>query len=411
MSASTCDKVVIVGGGQAGGRAAIALRHAGFAGQIVLVGAEPHLPYERPPLSKALLLDAGALNPQLIDAEKARILDLQFELGVEVAALDRAAKAVQLQDGRRLNYDRLLLANGCRVRRLSLPGLANERIHHLRTIEDARGLEARLRPGVRVAVVGGGFIGLEAAAAARVRGCEVAVVEMADRLLPRLRCLAAGETVRRRHEALGVRILCGVAVERADNTALLLSNKEQIQADVVIAGIGVQPDIELARRAGLEVGDGVLTDEFGRTSDPDIFAAGDVACQYHPTLKRAMRLESWQNANQHADAVARGMMGHLTAVIEIPWVWSDQGSVALQIAGAPNVVDEVVARHGNNSDDGEAFLQFQKGNLVGGITVNRGKEMPIIRRWLTEGRTPVDRSILADASVPLRRIVTDEVLS
>lgn len=404
-------KVVVLGGGQTGARACLTMRQAGFTGPITLIGDEPHLPYERPNLSKAMLLEPGTPEAFVMNMATVQELGVGLELGRKAVDLDRTAKSIGLEDGLRIPYDRLLLATGCRVRPLNLPGYPSEDIFYLRTVDDARALERRLGQGPRVVIVGGGFIGLEVAAAAQARGCAVIVLEMADRLLPRIQCREASDAVLSRHLGAGLDIRLGVSITDVEGKDLVLSTGDRIRADLLVAGVGVQPNTELAAAAGLRIDDGVITDQFGRTSDPYIFAAGDVTRQFHLRLDRSLRLESWQNANCQAEAAAKSLVGALTAATEIPWVWSDQGSVALQIVGAPDLVDEVVVRQDDELENGQAFFQFRKELLVGAITLNRGKDMPLIRRWLAEGRTPRDMRALSDGSAPLRKIITDEVIA
>jgi NADPH-dependent 2,4-dienoyl-CoA reductase/sulfur reductase-like enzyme len=398
--------ILIIGGGQAAGRAALTLRDSGFVGRVVLLAAERHLPYERPPLSKAILLDDAAVDPQVLTPESIAELKISVELGAEAVALDRRGRGVALKDGRVFSYDKLLLATGCRVRRLTLPGLADGDVNYLRTLDDARLLKSRLKPGARAVIIGAGFIGLEVAAAARARGCEATVLEMGDCIMPRLGCREASAAARRQHESAGIRILCGVGVVAAEGRVLVTTTGERISSDVIIAGIGVHPNTELARSAGLDVADGILTDQYGQTSDPHIFAAGDVTCQFHPRAGRAVRLESWQNANFQGECAAHGMLGNHSTVSEAPWVWSDQGQVCLQIAGAPAHVDEVVVRRDAESPTAAAFFQFFEGRLVGGVTLNRAKDMPLIRRWLNEQKTPMDKRQLTDGGQSLRKVLT-----
>ncbi|MGC4028379.1 MAG: FAD-dependent oxidoreductase [Steroidobacteraceae bacterium] len=397
--------VIIVGGGQAGGRAAKAVRAAGYAGRLILIGAETHLPYERPALSKAVLLDDSAMPPAVLVAADREALDMQVRTGCAVAAIDRGAREVQLADGARLAYDRLLLATGSRIRTLAIEGVAAETIWTLRTLDDSRRLRERLRARADVAIVGGGFIGLEVAASAAKLGCRVTVIEAADRLLPRLGCPEASSSVLAYHRSIGIDVRLGATVVRGDATGLVLSDGSRIPATLIVAGIGVAPETALAEAAGLECRDGVLVDEHGRTSDPAIFAAGDVTRHYHPVLGRHIRLESWQNANVQAEAAARSMIGIATASAEIPWLWSDQGDLNLQVAGAPQAIDRVVVRGDPAGEGGFAVFQFQGEHLVGGVTINRGKDMPMIRRMLARPDLKLDAAALADPETPLRRLL------
>jgi NADPH-dependent 2,4-dienoyl-CoA reductase/sulfur reductase-like enzyme len=393
---------VIVGAGHAGGRAVKVLREAGFKGTVTLIGAEPHLPYERPPLSKEFLQVPGARQSSVLEPDYVQQQDIQVRLGCSVVSIDRGRQVVTLDDASEVAYDRLLLATGASVRQLSITGYPVADIHYLRTITDAQALERRLAPGRRVAIIGGGFIGLEVAASARARGCEVVVLEAADRLLPRLGSAEASEHVMRHHLRCGIDVRLGARLAGSDGRRLRLSDGGVLDTDLLVAGIGVSPNIELASRAQLATDDGIITDEYGRTSDPNIFAAGDVTRQWHPALGRRVRLESWQNANLQAEAAARSMMGLPPVRCEPPWVWSDQGSLNLQVAGAPAEIDRTIVRR-DDVDGSTSIFQFLGERLVGGITLNRAKEMALIRRVLTDPTSSFDPSMLADASIPLRR--------
>jgi NADPH-dependent 2,4-dienoyl-CoA reductase/sulfur reductase-like enzyme len=329
--------------------------------------------------------------------------DIRVRLGCSVVSIDRGRQVVTLDDASEVAYDRLLLATGASVRQLSIPGYPAAHIHYLRTIADAQALERRLAPDRRVAIVGGGFIGLEVAASARARGCEVVVLEAADRLLPRLGSVEASEHVLGHHIRCGIDVRLGARLAGSDGRRLQLSDGGVLDTDLLVAGIGVSPNIELASRAQLATDDGIVTDEHGRTSDPNIFAAGDVTRQWHPALGRRVRLESWQNANLQAEAAARSMMGLPPPVpCEPPWVWSDQGSLNLQVAGAPAEIDRTIVRR-DDVDGSTSIFQFLGERLVGGITLNRAKEMALIRRVLTDPTSSFDPSMLADASISLRR--------
>ena len=393
---------VIVGAGHAGGRAVKVLREAGFQGTVTLIGAEPHLPYERPPLSKEFLQVPGARQSWVVEPDYVHQQDIQVRLGCSVVSIDRGRQVVTLDDASEVAYDRLLLATGASVRQLSIPGYPPAHIHYLRTIADAQALERRLAPGRRVAIIGGGFIGLEVAASARARGCEVVVLEAADRLLPRLGSAEASEHVLSHHVRCGIDVRLGARLAGSDGRRLRLSDGGVLDTDLLVAGIGVSPNIELASRAQLATDDGILTDEYGRTSDPNIFAAGDVTRQWNPALGRRVRLESWQNANLQAEAAARSMMGLPPGRCEPPWVWSDQGSLNLQVAGAPAEIDRTIVRH-DDVDGSTSIFQFLGERLVGGITLNRAKEMALIRRVLTDLTSSFDPTMLADASISLRR--------
>ncbi|MDH7797722.1 MULTISPECIES: FAD-dependent oxidoreductase [unclassified Beijerinckia] len=395
--------VVIVGGGQAGAQTAKALREHGYDGALTLIGAEKHLPYERPNLSKACLLDPSAIPPIVIDAAFCQEREIELMTGRQALSIDRARRRLVLDDGSERPYDRLVLATGCAPRQMTLKGLDPERIFYLRTLDDARALQPRLTRGSSMAIVGGGFIGLEVAAGAQSLGCRVTVLETAPILLPRLGSAKASALVLAHHRQAGIDIRLGTRIEYADGSRLVLSNGEAIKADTIVAGIGVIPEAALATKAGLDVDDGILTNAFGETSDSSIFAAGDVTRHFNPLLQRYIRLESWQNANLQADTVARSLLGQRVPYAEVPWLWSDQGDLNLQAAGAPTHVDTTVFR--GSEDEGLSIFQFAQGVLVGGITFNRGKDMPVIRRLLRQSTPIVDPAALADDSTPLRNFL------
>ncbi|MBB6123091.1 NADPH-dependent 2,4-dienoyl-CoA reductase/sulfur reductase-like enzyme [Sphingobium subterraneum] len=395
---------LVIGAGQAGARAARAMRMADFDGPIRIIGAEPHFPYERPLLSKALLQDPDGPLPWVLAEDQYRELAIELIVGVPVTEIDRSQRTLRLANETLLPYDTLLIATGSVLRPIELGHFPTERIFSLRTLEDSRAIAARLGNGIRVAVVGGGFVGLETAATMRKRGCEVVVVELADRLLPRLACTEASELVLRHHRTSGIDVRLGTRVVGGGEGFLELDNGDRIAADMVVAGVGVRPNTDLAEAAGLVVDDGIVVDAHCRTSDPAIYAAGDVTRQYNPLLGRAVRLESWHNANVQAEIAGRAMAGLFDTPAEVPWVWSDQGSLNLQMAGFPDQVDQVVIRGDPLGEDGISVFQLNRGQLVGGLTANRGKDMAIIRRLLAAGGAlDQDARMLADESVPLRK--------
>jgi len=354
--------MVIVGAGEAGARAALALREAGWGGAVTLLGDEPHAPYERPPLSKSV--QHGGSSPPLLSPEALRGQAITLRTGCQVLAIDRAARLVRLADGQTLAYERLLLATGAAPRRLPpLPGGGDERVLYLRTLEDAQALRADLDRARHLVVIGGGFIGLEIAAVARAKGCAVTLVEVGPRLLARAVPAAIAGLVAARHEAAGVRLMLGAgvgAIESAGTGSLVhLSCGTRVACDTVVAGIGALPRTDLAEQAGLAVGrgaanGGIETDERLRTSDERIFAAGDCCAAPHPLYGgRRIRLEAWRNAHDQAAVAARNMMGGALVHQAVPWFWSDQFEMSLQIAGLPDAGTSSVERR-----DGDARLVF-----------------------------------------------------
>ena len=401
--------IVIVGAGHAGGRAAEAMRQSGHAGRIILIGEEAYPPYERPPLSKDALqadypMERTYLNPLAFYGEN------KIELLLRTRAENIDAKGHKLtltgEHAGELAYDRLLLVTGGRVRRLSLPGAGLDGIHYIRNIDDSLGIKPRLTPGARVVVIGGGFIGLEAAASARKLGCEVTVLEMMPTLLTRVCDNAVGDWMANFHRSHGVKVLTGVTVDRLEGQGkverVVLGNGSILPADLVVVGIGIIPNTELAAEAGLEVHNGIVVDEFGQTADPDIFAAGDVANLPNPILGYRMRLESWANAQNGGIAVGRNMIGPMTPFSEVPWFWSDQFDLNLQIAGAPNKWDKLVTR-GDMASGKFMIFYMAAGRVVAVNTFNLGRDMRSAKRLIETGKM-VAESDLADDKSNLRTL-------
>lgn len=391
--------VVIVGNGMAGATVAATLRTKGYEGPIVLIGDEPHVPYQRPPLSKAQLLQDG--DPQLVRPE-AFWADKGIELvaGVRVEAIDRAAHEVRLADGRALAYEHLVLATGARNR--ELPGA--ESALGLRTVEDSRALRARLGAGRRLVVVGGGFIGLEVAAAAHTLGTDVTVVEALDRVMSRVVSPEMSDFFEGLHAEAGVKILTGRRVESIEEGAVTLDGDQRLEADVVVVGVGVVPNVELAAAAGLDVADGIVVDERLLTSDPAISAVGD--CAHYPCAitGRSQRLESIQNATDHARAVATRIAGEGEPYAAVPWFWSDQLGRKLQIAGVAADGAESVLR-GDPGDGGFSIFRFADGALVAVESVDAMADHLAARKLLSNGAsTSVTPQQVADPSVSLKEL-------
>ena len=400
--------IVIVGAGQAGGWAAQTLRSEGFAGRVVLIGDEAHPPHERPPLSKAVLSGAAApettrlMKPEAFDA-----LAVQWRPGVQVHRIDRAAKQVLLSDGTAQPYDKLILCTGGRARRLAVPGADQVPLHTLRTIEDAQALAPALRPGRSVVVVGGGWIGLEVAATARQQGADVVVVETQSRLCERTVPAEVSAYLLALHRAQGVRVLLGAGVRgfarAADSRSeVLLADGSALVCDTIVLGVGLVPNDELAREAGLACEGGVLVDAQCRTSDPHILAAGDVAVAPNPWAGRSLRLESWQNAQEQGMAAARSALGLAVDYQPLPWFWSDQYGMNLQIYGMPTPAHRVVQR--GDPASGSFVLFYLAGDVVqAAVGANAARDLRFARR-LIEQRKPVDAERLADLGTQMAKL-------
>ncbi|RUW76189.1 MULTISPECIES: FAD-dependent oxidoreductase [unclassified Mesorhizobium] len=367
--------MVIIGAGECGGRAALTLRDLGYEGPVTLVGDEPHLPYERPPLSKeAMTGPAPAIKSITSDAVLAE-RSIRHIHSVRAVAIDRAERLVRLSDGSSLRYDKLLLATGSLPRKLPMPGLG-ERCVYLRTFNDALAIRAHLNPKNRVAIIGGGFIGLELAASSRKLGATVTVIEAQPRILMRGVPAEIAAVIHKAHEAESVTILAGQGIEAvADDgkeVRISLTGGQQIVADLAVIGIGAVPVTGLAAEAGLAVDNGIAVDAELRTADPDIFAAGD--CCSFPLAAyggRRVRLEAWRNAQEQGALAAKNMLGAGEAHAAVPWFWSDQYGLTLQIAGLSDEGRSMVRR---DLDDG-AFILFhlaEDGRLVAASGIGPG---------------------------------------
>jgi len=403
--------IVIVGAGECGARAAFALREQAYAGPVTLIGAERHLPYERPPLSKDGMT-AGTDNIRTIaDTARFEAAGIVLRLASEAVSIDRAARSVELGDGTQVPYEKLLLATGARPRRLPLAE-GSQHCLYLRTHDDAGKIAGRLRPGARIVIVGGGFIGLELAAASRGRGCSVIVLEALPRLLTRAVPQDISAVIADAHRTNGVDIRCGAAIGSiADIDAgveVRLADGSVLGADLCIIGIGAVPNTELAEAAGLAVENGIRVDERLRTSDPAIFAAGD-CCSFPLPIHggRRVRLEAWRNAQEQGNLAARNMLGANAPHDTVPWFWSDQYHLTLQIAGLPDEGTHTVRR---DLDDG-AFLLFHltgDGRLVAASGIGPGNSIARdirLAEMLIAGRATPAAEKLAAANIKLKSLL------
>jgi len=397
---------IIVGAGLAGAKAVEALRDQGFGGRLVLVGAEEHLPYERPPLSKGYLAGDSTIDDATVhDQAWYDEHDVELRLGQAATALDPAARTVTV-GGETLTYDKLLLATGSSPRRLDLPGADLDGVLTLRTVEDSDRLRAAFDAAARVVFVGGGWIGLELAAAARKAGAEVTVLESLELPLVRVLGPAMAAVFADLHREHGVDLRTGVSIEEiepAEGTghvgAVRLADGTRFPATVVVVGIGAAPNVELAEAAGLDVDNGVLVDAGGRTSDPDVFAVGDLANAEHPVLGSRIRVEHWANALNQPATVATAMLGGDASYDRLPYFYTDQYDLGMEYVGRGGPDDEVVVR---GDRDGREFLAFwlRGGRVTAAMAVNIWDVIDEVKPLIASG-TVVDPARLADASVPL----------
>jgi 3-phenylpropionate/trans-cinnamate dioxygenase ferredoxin reductase subunit len=401
----------IVGASLAGAKAAQTLRHEGFEGRLVLVGAEDERPYERPPLSKDYLRgeadrDRVYVHDEGFYAEH----DIELRLGRTAVDMSPWLKEIALDDGERLRYDRLLLATGAEPRRLAIPGAELDGVHYLRSVDDSDALRERLDGGGTVVVIGAGWIGAEVAASARQRGLDVTLVAPGQIPLERVLGREVGGVYRDIHADHGVRMLLGTRVEAFDGDGAVervrTSDGRHLECDFVVVGIGVQPRTRLAARAGLAIGDGILVDEHLRTSAPGVFAAGDVARAQHPFYRERIRVEHWANALRQGPIAARNMLGAGQAYDSLPYFFSDQYDVGMEYSGFARTWDRVVFRGDPRSREFIAFW-LAGDRVLAGMNAGVWDVVDPIQQLIRD-RVPVDDWRLSDPDVPLEQLVPIE---
>ncbi len=400
--------VIVVGAGHAGGTAAALLRQYGYSSPITLIGDEPVAPYQRPPLSKAWLkgeADAAtlALKPDNFYAEAG----IEMMLGTRVTAIDKTLRTIALSNGRELGYDFLILAMGARARTLPIPGADLKSVLSLRSAADAEALKEALRPGKRLAVIGGGYIGLEAAASARILGADAVVIEREPRILARVACKVLSDFFTSYHQARGVTfevaaMVEGFSGENGHVTGVKLGDGRTIPCDAALIGVGAPPNDELAREAGLHCENGVVVDDHARTSDPAVFAIGDVAWRPMPRYERMFRLESVANALEQARQAAAAITGRPVSPHEITWNWSDQYDLKYQFAGLPFDADDIIVR----GDPATArFAVFHlKGDVIEAVEAVNAPAEFMAGRQLIGQRRPISRVRLADMTVSMKEV-------
>lgn len=398
--------IVIVGGGNAGMQVADSLRKGGFDGSIDLLCAESYLPYQRPPLSKKFL--EGALEEKrlfLRPASYYETKDITLNLSTEAVAVDRQARTVTTVDGRQFTYSKLVFATGARVRKL--PETDGLGLQYIRGIDDVTSLKSHLGTPKNITIVGGGFIGLETAATLTTLGHSVTVIEAMGQILPGLVAPEMANFFKRKHEGQGVTILQGVGVESVAKSEtgyrVTLADGGVLDADLVIIGIGVNANTELAANAGLAVERGIMVDEFARTNDPDIYAVGDCATGMHMRFGAPTRLESVQNAVDQAVVAAKSILGEPVAYDALPWFWSDQYDLKLQMAGLSRGYDDFIMR-GDMAAEKFSVCYFKANRLIAVDSVNSVADHMAAKRLLAAG-TKVTKAQCAEADVPLKNLL------
>lgn len=397
--------VVVIGAGQAASQLVASLRTESYGGPITVVGEEAFPPYQRPPLSKKFL--SGEMEEERLYIRPPEFYaqaDTAMMLGVRAERVDLAARTVALSDGAELPYETLVFATGSKVRTLKIPGSDLPGIHYLRGIDDVNAIRPAFQAGKRIVIVGGGYIGLEVAAVAAKRGLSVTVVEALERCLQRVTSKPISDFFEGVHRAEGVTILTSTGVQgfeqAADGTLVVKTAGPDLPADLVVAGIGIIPDCEVAQGCGLVCDNGIVVDEHARASDASVFAIGDCSNHPNPLLGRRLRLESVQNAIDQAKIAALAIVGRPKPYAEVPWFWSDQYDLKLQIAGISMLGDEVVLR-GDPATRKFAAFYLRDGHVAAVDAINAVPEYMVARTLIAQ-KKPVDAARLADLSVPMK---------
>lgn len=403
------ENFIIAGASHAASMLAPTLRQQGWQGRIIVIGAEASIPYHRPPLSKDYLAGEKTLDEILIRPAKVyEKSEVEFILNTSVESIDRDSRTVRLSTGETLPYDRLALTVGSKVRKVSLPGADLDGVFYLRDLRDVERITPYINPGANAVIVGGGYIGLETAAVLNKKGMNVTVLEMMERVLQRVTAPVVSEFYTRIHEEEGVSIRCGVGVSGFKGNGrvakVLCSDGSGFAADLVIIGVGILPNTALAEAAGLEVDNGIVVNDRAQTSDPDIFAAGDCTNHHNPIYDRRIRLESVQNATDQSRVAAGAACGKEVSYNAVPWFWSEQYDLMLQIAGLSQGYDEIITR--GDLDNSRSFAAFylKSGKVIAVDAINKPQEFMFSKKLIPLQKT-VDKTRLADADTPIKELL------
>ena len=403
------DDFIIVGASHAAAMLAPGLRQQGWQGRIVVVGAEASIPYHRPPLSKDYLAGAKSLEEILIrPASVYEKSEVEFILETTVESINRGEKTVRLSNNETLSYDKLALTVGSKVRKVNLPGVDLDGVFYLRDLKDVERISAYISPGANAVIVGGGYIGLETAAVLNGKGMNVTVLEMMERVLQRVTAPVVSEFYTRIHGEEGVRIRCGVGVTGFKGNGrvakVLCSDGGEFTADLVIIGVGILPNTALAEAAGLQVDNGIVVNAQAQTSDPDIFAAGDCTFHHSPLYDRWVRLESVQNATDQSRVIAGAACGKEISYNTVPWFWSDQYDLMLQIAGLSQGYDEIITRGDPENSRSFAAFYLKAGKVIAVDAINKPQEFMATKKLITR-QQDTDKVKLADAGTPIKELL------
>ncbi|WP_371398267.1 NAD(P)/FAD-dependent oxidoreductase [Fretibacter rubidus] len=405
------ESIIIIGASHAAAQTSVSLRQGGYDGDIMVIGDEAVLPYHRPPLSKDFLSGQKSIDDILIrpavSYEAARI---EMKLGVRVGAINRNDKTVLTDDGETLTYNKLVLTTGARVRRLSVLGEDLDNVFYLRDTQDVLAIKQKAKAATSALIIGGGYIGLETAASLRKQGLAVTVIEAMPRILQRVTAPIMSDFYRRVHSEEGVTIFENVIASEIkvadEGLEVMTSSAQNFKADMVIIGIGVVPNVELAQAAGVKIGNGIEVNEFCQTSDPDIYAAGDVTWHYNPIYQRHVRLESVPNATEQGKVIATHINGAPKPYNSLPWFWSDQFDLKLQIAGLSTGFDDVVIRGDINSGRSFAAYYFKHNQFIAVDAVNAPRDFMFGKMTLTK-RLNLDKARISNDAIDLKSCIAD----